>query len=1076
MTTFSQWNQALIDFFFNEDKEGQSVKLDIDNNMLDEEFPEFGGAKGFCRAVVEGPDWRQVDGHQNWLNHLNDIWEISQQPIDWRREHNYPVPTVGSEGRSESRPPIFMPYLAFSCYLWTLDAELEGLTGGANAYFDPFNQFLYRTRNRVGDHCPDRGDMTSPIFGNQFMPLWQELEEWASNRCNNKFGSFQVVRLIPEGFPGTNVSVPRAQVLLSGTNRKRLGYLFDQMGLRPDMPITADELRSRLIDNEAISQWALGKIGYSHATSDSHATNRGGFSAALLKSIIERFEAWDGEVIDARAGQDGNNHANRVVASGMAVSACLERREVADGDYRWRALAYCFDDRHQSGIIRASFPVGQPWNLEAFECILGDNPGHYFQRESDRREGFPFRKALLNSASLKAKWFRGEDQDETDLFLRVRPAKVRFFIPNDVRSINRNRFLRERGLPGDDDGAFWVLVSPEAIKDWNDMFEDVDGIQLDNDFKWEDGGEHDIGTMWKVNSVALMTGKVPEWMSRLGIAGTRRADTFARLIGGTRIRGYERRFSAIDPPSVAIDLPAYDENIQQLIEVRCDGAPFEIKNIVIPLRGKGIDPNNNPRPIDLSSPQTFQNAILKEAQLTMVDGQETGDGDTRLILDIGIPDRPQTQLSLVSVHLSVGNRKKAIQLRLDWKEYEKEIEGVPAMDARGRPSAAPPAGISGCRLTHGNADGYPAADGTCQSFPPRISRPRHPVDDRGAGIDAYDFMSFLNLRGSASYTRALEYLETRYSPSWEMSILWKLGHVELGKDASGRWRRVHALPTCVYELPSRHCDGRRQFVVSGTIQPEKLKKLRGCVGARGLVWVSAKQLGWEDGRQLALAPRLEMILSDDDAKVRDAASESQVEFIKGIPGANLVEWSEDLQGWWKGVANNGWQVDLPELRDSQAFNPVSCEWERNQPQPGNIALRRAKDRITGIHHAYQMSRPCQNREGETERADILQPEWAQWRVVKESFPAGNQELSIAYHDGTGCLDIPFQLDLPPVLAKALALCSGYAPMVVQRNPGFWPFGKGAFVSHRKMIRYHAVPREIAQKALAKVGANLLSVS
>jgi hypothetical protein len=276
---------------------------------------------------------------------------------------------------------------------------------------------------------------------------------------------------------------------------------------------------------------------------------------------------------------------------------------------------------------------------------------------------------------------------------------------------------------------------------------------------------------------------------------------------------------------------------------------------------------------------------------------------------------------------------------------------------------------------------------------------------------------------------------------------------------------------CIYELPMRHADGRRQFVVSGTIHTETLKKLREVAGKMGFSWHTVKQLGGDNANSLMFIPRLELILSNDDNKVREAAQECDVEFINGIPAEELVVWSGDLDGWvTERLPSNAWQTVLPSLSRSDSFDPKTCEWSTNWDPKDVTVLRRAEDRVTRAHHEYQLSRPSKNNPADTERIGVLEREWAQWLVVRQNF---KKKLSIPYDSRTGCLDFPIQLNLPSVLAKAMVLCSGYAPAVISRKQGTWPWDESTFGGARKVIRYHAVPEEIAKKTVAKVGASLL---
>ena len=1063
MSTFSQWNQALINHFFNEEKEGEDVRLAVDENLLEEAFPEHGGDEGFRRAVARGPEWNNVS-KSTWRKHLgylNKLWRM-----DPNRRHadlpEYPVPTAGLFDKNFPEPPPFLPYLALTCYVWTLDSKAQQLQGGANAYYVPFNEFFGYIRNEytdIGHH--DRGGVSTPIFGRYIMPLWEELENWANIKCEGKLGTFCSTGLIPAG-PGRYVSVPRAQVLLTGTNRRRLGYLFREFNLNPGDNIALDCIADNLIGNPIVSRFALGTIGFHQAT------NNGDFSSSILSSIKSQLDVWDGVVGEVPPNADDGRIDVGGRASGMAILACLASKRVGPNQTRWSALGYVFDERHESGSIRAAFNNDDRGNAPMYDCRLGDNPRYYFHPQGSPSSGIEFKRLLACPDGVQAEWKRGNDREDIGLNLNIKRAKVRFFFADDVHRVNRNQFLRERGLPENDDGSFLVLVSHDAKTTWSSLFNASVGVERVTDFTWEGGpgGCHDIGEMWRVESVEHLDNASPNWKNELSVIKSKRNDTFARLIGGTRI-GDSRRYLAIDPPSLVVDVFSDD------IEVTCNGTSFDISPLGIPWKGRGV-PDGELDEVDISSVANMRTMSLTNAKVnadTAMD-DEIDYPDPRLTFDINIPaNQGKFHISSVELSVSLGNRKKRFPIALDWKgvELNQNIDLLPKISKFGlQKNSGANEGLQGCKLVGGPDRATSDGQG---SFPSRTPRFWHPVDDRSFGIAAYDFMSWLIARTSVTYQKAKQFLNLEYTTSSEINTLWKLGHIELGKDPSGRWHRVFAIPMCIYELPMRHADGRRQFVVSGTIHTETLKKLREVAGKMGFSWHTVKQLGGDNANSLMFIPRLELILSNDDNKVREAAQECNVEFINGIPAEELVVWSGDLDGWvTERLPSNAWQTVLPSLSRSDSFDPKTCEWSTNWDPKDVTVLRRAEDRVTRAHHEYQLSRPSKNNPADTERIGVLEREWAQWLVVRQNF---KKKLSIPYDSRTGCLDFPIQLNLPSVLAKAMVLCSGYAPAVISRRQGTWPWDESTFGGARKVIRYHAVPEEIAKKTVAKVGASLL---
>ena len=87
--SYSQWAIRLAKHFFGPQFANPRVRLMITRGVLDQNFPDLGGTKGFLQAMCDGPEWRLAANqtmYQQGLN-LHVDWQV---PTGLRRE-GYPI-------------------------------------------------------------------------------------------------------------------------------------------------------------------------------------------------------------------------------------------------------------------------------------------------------------------------------------------------------------------------------------------------------------------------------------------------------------------------------------------------------------------------------------------------------------------------------------------------------------------------------------------------------------------------------------------------------------------------------------------------------------------------------------------------------------------------------------------------------------------------------------------------------------------------------------------------------------------------------------------------------------------------
>ncbi|MEI7488709.1 MAG: hypothetical protein WCJ72_15140, partial [Chryseobacterium sp.] len=109
MATFEEWNQRLLDFYFNPLNKGVNIRFEVDKEFLDEEFYDLGGSAGFLKAVRAGPAQLNDIDYPNLASKFLELlepWEDARQ-----------------ENADRLSSPKHMPYLILFCYAWNIGSD-----------------------------------------------------------------------------------------------------------------------------------------------------------------------------------------------------------------------------------------------------------------------------------------------------------------------------------------------------------------------------------------------------------------------------------------------------------------------------------------------------------------------------------------------------------------------------------------------------------------------------------------------------------------------------------------------------------------------------------------------------------------------------------------------------------------------------------------------------------------------------------------------------------------------------------------------------------------------------------------
>lgn len=326
------------------------------------------------------------------------------------------------------------------------------------------------------------------------------------------------------------------------------------------------------------------------------------------------------------------------------------------------------------------------------------------------------------------------------------------------------------------------------------------------------------------------------------------------------------------------------------------------------------------------------------------------------------------------------------------------------------------------------------------------------LDDRAAaswqGNPSVLFLDALAASVRMSYSKAARLLERLVAGAgagiepWRLlDHLWTRGHVELER-TNGATAYVHAVPPAVYELPI-HVDSTKTFGVLGSLSIAHWKAIQG----RQLAWRASIGLPCsKDEPECMLYPpvvRLRSLVGDPDL----ASRLWQVAFgmlpVQGVP---MAKWSASLPEVYAGITSRtSLDPPIPNPTGAMLFDPVSGFFRRirgglTRPERGahEVLLYRCDDPIVRGRklHVLAHSRGF---------ASVQDMRWGKWVAVMMSQPAkaGSRRSPLTTGDGDHLrrVWIPSRLRPPPVLERALVLCSGAPPDEHRMDAGFEDKGR-----------------------------------
>jgi hypothetical protein len=281
----------------------------------------------------------------------------------------------------------------------------------------------------------------------------------------------------------------------------------------------------------------------------------------------------------------------------------------------------------------------------------------------------------------------------------------------------------------------------------------------------------------------------------------------------------------------------------------------------------------------------------------------------------------------------------------------------------------------------------------------------------------------------------------RYDRNATARALDSLGHCEL--DFTGTGYVAVAVPVLA-RLPRA---GLPQAVLCGARSPKTLEQLKMACVLTGCRLEILSQRG-----SVGFLP-LRVVVEADTVNGLEALAQALSILCETEPPAwGLLHFVRPLDSLLQDLK---WQTEAPLNWWKKTFDPCHLNWTSTTSAhlPSMVLLRY-------IHPRRQTKLHILVHEGQAAEIDL---DWGRYAVLRQ---AGLNVL--VYHDRSYNLAVPQSAPLPRLLARALTLCSGFAPWFLDKKKATWPSPE----CHGFDV-YRLIPPEIACAVAKRLGQQLV---
>lgn len=457
---------------------------------------------------------------------------------------------------------------------------------------------------------------------------------------------------------------------------------------------------------------------------------------------------------------------------------------------------------------------------------------------------------------------------------------------------------------------------------------------------------------------------------------------------------------------------------------------------------------------------------------------------------VSLGNTAQRSFTITAVH---GARELAtVTLRVAPDSGEQVALGKDfSLDRQGNPQGAS-TGLRGA-LSAAAMPGTTAPVSPSSIAPESLGERVHPgAAEKLSSNPAAQFLDSLTRQGSMAFGTAKDQLYRLLAASRDAPLpehvlldLRCRGHIEIETTTRGHFARIHAVRPALYRLPLA-ASGQGIYAMLGTPSLQQWRTLFHQAGAATIYQLPAAT---------GLLPTWR-VLASDVATVDSLAHASGMESLP-VQSVGVASWAASCDDVREQVEQGAVEsIGALEHRPHRLHAGKGCFMEeaRSLRPQSACDLFRMDDRDIDGGRVYILAT---QKENVARYGFVRDSRWGVWialqafaRYVKETYSIGDAcPWPIPYSAKDGIVLLPARINLPVVLERALVLCSGQAPevveaycrsvdghcVIVRRSDGIGL----AVVSQvytdmacGKWLFYRSVPGEVAAAVAAKLGASL----
>lgn len=863
----------------------------------------------------------------------------------------------------------------------------------------------------------------------QLEAAWNDLERWTASQ-GGEFGIFRLRRL--GGY--VHIGVPLSQSILKAADIRYMPIVFRNAGIRPDMDF----------DDRAVAT----VLGEARAAAMSRSPFSASFQAALGNSSFEApvssilraiYQDWDGSLPD-RSSHGIARIGSAAGAFGIGMCLSLAQEEPLGFDVHWNLPAV-----HDSGAFELRHG-SSAWN----GVYLGSDGG--IARAVDVLQDAAWRLAEAAFYGDVEFQLRSQLEEEAEEILQQVTLTRRLLwvmAPSADGPLGRP-CLREGQLPAY--GAAFLLAPPGSVERLENYLE---RLRPDHEFV-EASGLAQGWVLVRLNECGKLT---DDQRTLPDGAEVHRTPRLIRFVGGRLVRrGYGQMYLPYDLPSLEFDAP--------------EAAVLEFSD------GVEAVEESTAFAADSNAPSIFRAARRYKLKLKKF-------GSASHSFQAFVEGRAFGRTAYLRIAGTDGDLVES------GPDFSLDRLGG------GQPSPEGLAGVLSDTMALELAAREPAGFMTIHAFELGL-----PCDGRGMDLGVEEkFLDALAQSGAGAMdagiarrliSRLLTDAGRDGNPTFILMELRSRAHVEVAMTQKGQLARVHAVQPTIARLPV-DASGKSVYGVLGTLRLSHW----GVLASGGSGWKAYLRSPSKHGY------RPMRIFEVERGAVKSDCSEigklGQRGFrLSNFPSQAIANWSEDLEVVREAALRNPMESIGRAADGAISFNASKGRFSA-VPSRLPLELWKTMDLDTGMGQVHYLVQSDQQT-NELKHSFVRDSRWGVWialaafsSYVKQKF--GREDVHpfpLCYQASSRTIWLPARIGLPVVLERALVLCAGASPEVLELKgahastdgEGLALYGDEEDVprvrvsrqyhemADGKWLAYRWVPLAVATSVASKLGARL----